>query len=184
MSTDLRFSVPAAAIATVCAVTVVTRAAIAPTPPQRAPSATIAGRAPTSRRQDVARRTKRSGAKRRRRHFPSDDWSQRDDFGGLEYQHEVARARGESQRPDRRRAPRDRRRYSSPEKATRSRAAHCPDPRAARAVPCKPRPIYTTGRRARHPMGRIAERTTVRIAIFALLTLVVVWPLLAHARLR
>lgn len=32
-------------------------------------------------------------------------------------------------------------------------------------------------------MGRIAERTSVRIAIFALLTLVVVWPLLAHAPL-
>lgn len=133
MSTDLRFSVPAVLLATACTLTVLVRAATAPVPPPR-PIATPAVRAEIVK--DIAS-SEADWLKSTTQHFPSDAWSERDDFGGLEYQHDEKLSQKDNVRlEDVLRAVDDdlhERRVTDP---------RAPDPRAARAVPCKPRPFY------------------------------------------
>lgn len=133
MSTDLRFSVPAVAIAGICALAAVARAATAATPPPR-PAASPAVDA------EIAREVAASEAEWRKattEHFPSDHWSERDDFGGLEYQRdEKLSAKHNVRLEDVIRAVDDDLHANPVHDPT------APDPRAARAVPCKPRPFY------------------------------------------
>lgn len=133
MSTDLRFSVPAVIVATACALTVVVRAATVKAPPPR-PHATDMTRA------DFAKNVADSEAewlKTVTEHFPSDAWSERDDFGGLEYQRDRALStKGNVRLEDVLRTVDDDI-HAHPVHDPRA-----PDPRAARAVPCKPRPFY------------------------------------------
>ena len=72
--------------------------------------------------------------------FPSDRWSQSDDFHGREYKAVVGKAREAGVRiEDVLRGIDDDIHQSA---APAAGARPLPDPRSARAVPCKPRPIY------------------------------------------
>lgn len=133
MPTDLRFALPAIALTTVCAVTVVVRAATAPVPPAK-PHATPTASADFAK--DVAA-NEAEWLKSVTEHFPSDSWSERDDFGGLEYQHDRKLSeKGNVRLEDVLRAVDD------DIHAQPVVSPLAPDPRAAKAVPCKPRPFY------------------------------------------
>lgn len=131
--TDLRFTAPAALVVALCAAVVGARAATATAPePWRA--ATEAERAAMAT--EVAS-AEREWMKETAQNFPADDWSQRDDFHGREYRRLLELAGQHRVRlEDVIRAVDDdlhRGAVTSPD---------APDTRAARAVPCKPRPFY------------------------------------------
>jgi hypothetical protein len=134
MPMDLRFSLPAAAITVVVAIVVVVRAAIAPTP-------SAAAHRPT--KDELVEITtsiatqERDWLKKTGENFPRDNWSQSDDFHGLEFREmtRLAREKGIRVEDVLRAVDDDIHRVPAA-------GANDPDTRAAHAVPCKPRPFY------------------------------------------
>lgn len=131
--TDLRFSLPALVLAVGCALVVLVRAATvaAPAPRRTATPAERIELATAVAAKEPAWTTETT------QNFPADNWSQRDDFHGREYRTLMELANQKRVRlEDVIRAVDDdlhAKGVSSP---------HAPDLRAARAVPCKPRPFY------------------------------------------
>ncbi|MBX3234246.1 MAG: hypothetical protein KIT84_04115 [Labilithrix sp.] len=131
--TDLRFSIPAVLVVAACAIAVGVRAGTArsPEPRRGATNRERASMAASVAGSESAWLTEVT------QNFPGDHWSQRDDFHGREYRHLIELADQHRVRlEDVIRAVDD----DLHESATTSPDA--PDPRAARAVPCKPRPFY------------------------------------------
>jgi hypothetical protein len=133
MAMDLRTSLPAAAVALGCVLVVTVKTAVAPDPPPR--------RVATSEERielaEAVAGMERDWTTETTQNFPADNWSQRDDFHGREYQkvQELVSEKG-IRTEDVLRAIDDdihRRRAKTPDAA---------DDRHARAVPCKPRPFY------------------------------------------
>lgn len=131
--TEGRMTLLAIATLVACVVVVVVRAGTAP-------AATLRRQATTAERQQVAERIAADEATWIRdstQNFPSDQWSQRDDFHALESRRIVDQAKNKGVRiEDALRAVDD----DIHRRAARGDAA--PDARNARAVPCKPRPFY------------------------------------------
>jgi hypothetical protein len=133
MAMDLRSSLPAAVVAIGCVLVVTIRVATAPGPtPRRL--------ATPEERWEVAQvmaASERAWINETTQNFPSDHWSQRDDFHGREYRKAVELANEKGLRiEDVLRGIDDdihRRRARAPDER---------DDRNARAVPCKPRPVY------------------------------------------
>ncbi len=131
--TDLRFSLPALAIAVGCVLVVVVRAATVPAPkPRRAATA--------AERVDIAAAValnEQAWLTEVTQNFPGDNWSQRDDFHGREYRKLIELSDQKNVRlEDVLRAVDD------DLHAKGVLTPNAPDTRAARAVPCKPRPFY------------------------------------------
>lgn len=131
--TDLRFSLPAFAIAVGCALVVIVRAMAVPAPPPRRT-------ATDAERYELAASVAASEPEwlnEVTQNFPADHWSQRDDFHGREYRRlmELSDKKGVRLEDVIRSVDDDlhARRVTNP---------NAPDTRAARAVPCKPRPFY------------------------------------------
>jgi hypothetical protein len=133
MAFDLRRTLGAAAVSVVCVVVVTVRLAKAPEPEAKR-MATPAERLELA---DAVSLAEKGWRDETTQNFPSDHWSQRDDFHGREYRKAVELANTKGVRvEDVLRAIDDdlhRRRATGP---------MSPDPRNARAIPCKPRPFY------------------------------------------
>lgn len=133
MAMDLRTSLPATAVATLCVVIVTIRVALAPTPPS-------ARRATDTQKKELAENivvNEPQWVNETRQNFPQDLWSQRDDFHGREFRRITELAKEKNVRiEDVLRA------IDDDLHARRAPSADVPDQRNARAVPCKPRPFY------------------------------------------
>lgn len=133
MITDLRATVVAAGAALTCVVVVVVRVAIAPGP-------MIRRAATPAERVEIAQAIAKSeGAwnEESTRGFPEDHWSQRDDFHGRELQQVTKLASDKGVRIE------DVLRAIDEDIHRRGLARpDAPDARNARAIPCKPRPVY------------------------------------------
>ena len=134
MPMDLRFSVPAVGIAFVTGTVVVVRAMAAPAPVSAVHPPTKADIVEVT----VAIATQeKEWLKKTGENFPRDNWSQSDDFHGLEFREmtRLARERGIRIEDVLRAVDDDIHRLPAT-------SATSPDLRAAHAVPCKPRPFY------------------------------------------
>lgn len=133
MAFDLKTTLIGGSVALSCVLVVSVRLAQAPAPPPRRP-ATAAEKSELALAVNAAERGWRDETTQ---NFPSDNWSQRDDFHGREFRKAVELANEKGIRiEDVLRAVDDdihRRAASGPSS---------PDYRNARAVPCKPRPFY------------------------------------------
>ena len=134
MPMDLRFSLPAVGITIVVAIVVVLRAATAPAPSSGAHPPTKADLLEVT---TAISTQERDWLKRTGENFPRDNWSQSDDFHGLEFREltRLARERGVTIEDVLRAVDDDIHRIPAT-------SASSPDTRAAHAVPCKPRPFY------------------------------------------
>ena len=133
MPTDLRVSLPAALVAIACASLVTVRVVRAPVPAPRPPMT-------AADRQEIAKGIaafEATWTSETSQNFPSDHWSQRDDFHGREYKKiiDVANEKGLRIEDILRGIDDDihRRHALRPDDS---------DERNARAIPCKPRPFY------------------------------------------
>jgi hypothetical protein len=133
MAVDLRTSLPAAAVAIGCTLVVMIRVALAPGPSPRRP-------ATVEERWELAQAmasNERAWVNETTQNFPSDHWSQRDDFHAREYKKAIELANEKGLRiEDVLRA------IDDDIHRRRARAPDDRDDRNARAVPCKPRPFY------------------------------------------
>jgi hypothetical protein len=133
MAIDLRTSLPASAVAVVCLAVVVVRIVIAPEPKPRQLATEM-------QRREVADAifvNETAWINETTQNFPRDYWSQRDDFHGREYKRAIELANERHLRiEDVLRA------IDDDIHRRRSRHPDDPDFRNARAVPCKPRPVY------------------------------------------
>lgn len=131
--TDGRITSMAVAALVACTVAVVVRAVAAPVPAGRR-SATPAERTAIA---DRVASDESSWTRDSTQNFPSDQWSQRDDFHASESRRVVEQSKSRGVRiEDALRAVDD----DIHRRAARGDGA--PDTRSARAVPCKPRPFY------------------------------------------
>lgn len=133
MPMDLRFSLPAAGITAVIAAVVVARALLAPAP-SPPPLASAMARAEIASR--IATQEK-EWLRQAAENFPQDNWSQSDDFHGREYREVLKIAKEKNIRIEDVLRAVDDDLHQSP-----AHGPQAPDSRAARAVPCKPRPFY------------------------------------------
>lgn len=133
MTTDLRTSILASVVVAASVVVVVARIVTAPAPPASRP-ATPTERAEMAR---LVAGAERGWTNETAQNFPSDSWSQRDDFHSREARkiQELVKERG-ARIEDGLRAIDD----DIHRRGARSDAD--PDDRNARAVPCKPRAFY------------------------------------------
>ncbi len=130
---DFRTSLPAAAVVLACVLLVTVKAAYAPGPPARR-TATEDERAEIAQTIAVL---ERDWSKETTQNFPADNWSQRDDFHGREYQkvEELVSQKGIRTEDVLRAIDED-------IHSRKAKTPDAPDDRNARAVPCKPRPFY------------------------------------------
>lgn len=133
MPMDLRFSIPAVAVVTLCAGLVVIRVVLAPAP-------TVPRAATATERAEIAKEIaidEKDWRRQVQENFPRDIWSQSDDFHGREYRAalKLARERGVRVEDALRAVDEDIHELKTSDPGA-------PDPRGARAVPCKPRPFY------------------------------------------
>jgi hypothetical protein len=129
----MRTTLLAIAITVGCVLVIAVRVARAPEPtPQRV--ATPKERAEIA--EEIAA-NERAWEDETRQNFPSDHWSQRDDFHGREFRlsFEIAKTRGI-------RVEDVLRAIDDDIHGRRVKVQSSPDLRNARAVPCKPRPFY------------------------------------------
>jgi hypothetical protein len=133
MFTDLRTSLPATLVAAGCCLLVTIRVVRAPAPVIPAP-------ANDEQRWSVAAAIasqEQAWVKDTTQNFPSDLWSQRDDFHGREYRKVVEVAKDRQLRvEDVLRA------IDDDIHRQQAKGQNTPDDRNARAIPCKPRPFY------------------------------------------
>jgi hypothetical protein len=133
MATHLRTSLVAIAIATACTAIVTLRTLASPGPTARAP-------ATEEERHNLALKiaaSEEGWTNETTQNFPMDQWSQRDDFHGREFKSAVDLAnKGHFRIEDVLRAVDD------DIHSARVVRPDAPDRRNARAVPCKPRPVY------------------------------------------
>jgi hypothetical protein len=134
MPMDLRFSLPATGITIVVAIVVVVRAAAAPAP---APAVHPPTKGDLVEVTTSIATQEKEWLKKTGENFPRDNWSQSDDFHGLEFREMTRLAREKGLRVEDVLRAVDDDMHRLP--ATR---ASDPDTRAAHAVPCKPRPFY------------------------------------------
>jgi hypothetical protein len=129
----MRTTLIAVAVTLSCAVVVVTRVSAAPGPP---PSRAATPEQRVEAANEMAAK-ERAWENETAQNFPSDHWSQRDDFHGREFHAaiETARAKGIPVEEVLRAVDDDIHR-------ARVQVPNAPDLRDARAIPCKPRPFY------------------------------------------
>lgn len=133
MPMDLRFSLPAVGVTTVVALVVVVRTVLAPAPVPRR-------HATPEERVEIATKIssqEREWSRQVGENFPQDNWSQRDDFHGREYREMLKQSNDKNLRLEDVLRAVDDDIHKIPASTPQS-----PDPRAAHAVPCKPRPFY------------------------------------------
>lgn len=131
---DFRTSLVATAVTLGCFCAVTIKAVRAPGPPLPKHSATVLERAEVA--EDIAG-NERDWMRETAQNFPSDQWSQRDDFHGREWRRasDLAKAKNVPVEDVLRAIDDDIHR-------SRARGPDATDNRNARAIPCKPRPFY------------------------------------------